>query len=250
MDYPNHVIKQGETNKSIVKAIQEELNKKGCGPVDVDGGYGAQTIKAVKLFQSTRTDLNGNPLEIDGKIGSITWAALFGQSTVTVISNTDNVLLKEVVKVAASQKNVMEKPLGSNSGPEVNKYLASVGLPPGLFWCMAFVHWCFENAAISLARNNPAVKTGGCIDHWNRTKGKRILSADAVNKTTLVKPGQIFIISHGGGAGHTGIVEKVEGGFIHTIEGNSNPSGSRNGIGVFSLQRKIGKINRGFIEYK
>lgn len=144
----------------------------------------------------------------------------------------------------------MEKPPGSNSGPEVDEYLGSVGLTPGLFWCMSFVDWCFDEAAQNLGRNNPAVKTGGCIDHWNRTKGKKIISENAFNKPSLVKPGQIFIISHGGGSGHTGIVESVNGGFINTIEGNSNPSGSSNGIGVFQLQRKIGKINRGFIEYK
>ncbi len=66
----------------------------------------------------------------------------------------------------------------------------------------------------------------------------------------MLKPRDIFIISHGNGAGHTGIVEKIDGGFIHTIEGNSNPQGSRNGIGVFRLQRKISKINKGFLQYK
>jgi hypothetical protein len=46
------------------------------------------------------------------------------------------------------------------------------------------------------------------------------------------------------------MIEKIEGGFIHTIEGNSNPTGSSNGIGVFRNMRKISKINRGFIEYR
>ena len=57
-------------------------------------------------------------------------------------------------------------------------------------------------------------------------------------------------MSYGGGTGHTGIVESVSGGFINTIEGNTNESGSRNGIGVFKRQRKINSINKGFIEYK
>ena len=88
------------------------------------------------------------------------------------------------------------------------------------------------------------------MTHWNKTTGKKIAVADAVNKPSLVKPGHIFILNTGGASGHTGLVEKVEGGFIHTIEGNSNPAGSSNGIGVFKLTRKINKINRGFIEYK
>ena len=85
--------------------------------------------------------------------------------------------------------------------------------------------------------------------HWNKSSGTKIKGAEAAANPSLVRPGQIFIIDHGRGMGHTGIIEKVEGGFIHTIEGNSNPTGSSNGIGVFQLMRKIVKINRGFIEY-
>lgn len=251
MDYPNRVIKKGEKNKTIVKELQKKLNEVGCGPIDVDGDFGPKTFSAVKLFQSSRRDQNGNPLEIDGKVGSITWSVLFGQVSVPISQEAANDFLKEALKVAVSQIGVMEKPLGSNMGPEVNKYLASVGLGPGQFWCMAFVYYCFDKAAEKLGRNNPLVKTGHCMTHWNSTKGKKILSSDAVNNPSLIKPGQIFIINTGGSSGHTGIVEKLDGGFLHTIEGNSNTSGSRNGIGVFRLtSRKITKINRGFIEYK
>jgi hypothetical protein len=176
---------------------------------------------------------------------------LFGQSTITITPATPNDFLKEALKIAVTQIGVMEKPLGSNRGPEVNQYLDSVGLGPGQFWCMAFVYYCFDKAADKLSRNNPLVKTGHCMTHWNSTKGKKILAANAVNNPSLVKPGQIFIINTGGSSGHTGIVEKLEGGFLHTIEGNSNTEGSRNGIGVFRLnRRKITKINRGFVEYK
>lgn len=75
------------------------------------------------------------------------------------------------------------------------------------------------------------------------------MAKDASNNPSLLKPGQIFIIDHGRDFGHTGIIEFVEGGFIRTIEGNSNPTGSSNGIGVFQLTRKIVKINKGFIQY-
>jgi hypothetical protein len=251
MNYPNRVIKKGEKNKTVVKALQQKLNEVGCGPIDVDGDFGPQTFKAVKQYQATRRDQNGNPLEIDGKVGSITWAVMFGEPTIIVTQEPANDFLKEALKVAVSQLGVMEKPLGSNRGPEVDKYLASVGLGPGQFWCMAFVYYCFNKAAEKLDRNNPLVKTGHCMTHWNSTNGKKIIASNAVNNPSLVKPGQIFIINTGGSSGHTGIVEKLEGGFLHTIEGNSNTSGSRNGIGVFRLvSRKITKINRGFIEYK
>lgn len=250
MNYPNRVIKTGETSKAIVKAIQTRLNEIGFGPLEVIGIFGPKTTNAVKLFQATHKDQNGNPLEIDGKLGSISWAVLFGQQTVPSIDENTNKLLAEALKIAATQVGVMEVPPGSNRGKKVEEYLASTGLDGGYYWCAAFVYWCFLKASENLGKATPVFKTAHCMTHWNKTTGKKIPGADAVNKPSLIKPGYIFIINTGGSSGHTGIVEKVEGGFIHTIEGNSNPEGSSNGIGVFRLSRKIAKINRGFIEYK
>ena len=87
------------------------------------------------------------------------------------------------------------------------------------------------------------------MTHWNTTSATKIPASEAINNTNLLKPGQIFIINTGGTNGHTGIIEHVEGGFIHTVEGNTNPEGSSNGIGVFRNTRKIAKINKGFLEY-
>ncbi len=250
MKYPNRIIQEGESNSAIVKAIQKRLMELNIGELEGTGVYGKKTVNAVKLFQATHQDQFGNPLEVDGKIGSLTWASLFGIENIVVTDTAPNSLLAEAVKVAMTQLGIMEDPPGSNRGPQVNAYLASVGLPPGLFWCAAFVYWSFDKAAQKIGKVNPLVKTGHVMSHWNKTTGKKITTQEAVNKPSLIKPGHIFILNTGGSSGHTGIVEKVEGGFIHTIEGNSNNSGSRNGIGVFRLQRKIAKINRGFIEYK
>ena len=79
----------------------------------------------------------------------------------------------------------------------------------------------------------------------------RIPAADALARPSLVAPGQIFVLSTGGGLGHVGLVESVDGGVLTTIEGNTNDGGSREGIGVFRRTgpngRKIASINRGFL---
>ena len=250
MNYPNRIIKTGEASKPIVKAVQVRLNELGFGPLEVIGIFGPKTTNAVRLFQATHRDQNGNPLEVDGKLGSVSWAALFEEAPIHTVEESSNKLLAEAVKVALSQVGVMEDPPGSNRGQKVEEYLASTGLGGGNFWCAAFIYWCFKEASENIGKPNPLFKTAHCMTHWNKTTGKKIAVADAVNKPSLVKPGRIFILNTGGASGHTGLVEKVEGGFIHTIEGNSNPAGSSNGIGVFKLTRKINKINRGFIEYK
>ena len=250
MKYPNRLIKEGESNVSIVKTIQKRLMELNIGDLTGTGEFDSKTKTAVKIFQATHRDQLGNPLEIDGQVGSLTWAVLFGTGNIVVSEDAPNNLLREVLNLAETQIGVMEIPPGSNKGPQVNQYLASVDLPPGNFWCAAFIYWCFDKVCPKLGRNNPVYKTGHVMTHWNKTAGKKIIAIDAVNKPSLIKPGAIFILNTGGSSGHTGLIEKVEGGFIHTIEGNSNDGGSRNGIGVFRLQRKIAKINRGFIEYK
>lgn len=250
MNYPNRVIALGEKDTAIVRAIQTRLIALGDTALKMDGIFGQKTKSAVKLFQSLHRDKFGAPLVADGKVGALTWEALFGPNTVPQSDTPESTCLKEVIKVALSQVGVMEDPVGSNTGRMVNQYLASTGTPPGNYWCAAFVYWCFREASSHVGQTNPLVKTAGCLDHWNRTTGKKILAADALNKPSLIQSGSIFIVDHGGGRGHTGIVQKVEGGFLTTIEGNSNPDGSNNGIGVFHLSnRKINSVNKGFIFY-
>jgi len=252
MQYPNRLIKKGETDKVLVMAIQKQINARGCGPIDEDGDFGNNTVRAVKLFQTRNSDANGNPLEADGMIGAITWATLFGISSVPITNTSAPGLLTKAIQVAVSQIGVTEKPPFSNRGPEVDEYLRRAGLNPvgqHYSWCMAFVYWCFDEAAKSLNRKNPLIKTAGCMNHWNGVKCPKIKMADAVNNPGLVKPGQIFIIDHGHGSGHTGIVESVNGGLINTIEGNTNNDGSANGYGVLRLTRKINKITKGFLDY-
>ena len=62
--------------------------------------------------------------------------------------------------------------------------------------------------------------------------------------------GDIMIMDHGKGLGHTGIVEKVDKNFIYTIEGNTNDTGSREGIEVDRKRRPIvNKMIKGYLRY-
>ena len=252
MQYPNRLIKTGEPDKDLVKEIQKQLNTRGCGPLVENGNFDAKTVSSVKLFQTRNTDSKGNPLEADGKIGAITWATLFGSEQVPVATVSSAGILRKVLEVAASQIGVIEQPPLSNRGPQVDQYLRTVGLDPEgqhYSWCMAFVYWCFNEAAKSLGTKNPMLKLAGCLNQWTSAKCPKIDMDDAVNDPSLVKPGFIFIIDHGHGNGHTGLVESVNGGMITTLEGNTNNDGSANGYGVLRLTRKIAKITKGFLDY-
>src|SRR6266536_1046931 len=155
--FPGHVIALDSQDEPDVLAIQHRLNELGVN-VDVNGEFDRATAEAVKLFQARSTDLDGTPLEVDGIVGPLTWAALFGPESVSGLIRPSSPL--------------------------------------------------------------------------------------------LVKPGHIFVIRTSAIHGHSGFIERVNGGKLVTIEGNTNEGGGREGIGVFRrTARKIVSINKGFIDY-
>jgi hypothetical protein len=155
------------------------------------------------------------------------------------------------LQIAISQLGQKENPLKPNSGVMVDVYLASVGLKPPNSWCQAFMYWCFEQAAEQLHVPNPMIKTAGVLDCWNRTVvTQKIDKTHCVAHPDTILPGYQFILKTGAISGHTGIVERVEGHILYTIEGNSNNSGSSNGNEVVRHTRDMTKdVFKGIIMY-
>ena len=261
MEYPKRTIKAGERDAGIVKALKAQLNE--ALALDANSelrldpdepSFGPRMKQLVKLFQTRNVDAEGRPLKQDGEVGALTWAALFGTDTVPASDAASDALLAGMLDVAAAEeaKQVRENPKNSNRGPEVDIYMKRACAPVGYAWCCAFVYWCFDEAAKSAGRQNPMVRTAGCLDHWNRAArngAQRIKTQDAVANPDLIRPGMVFVMDHGRGLGHTGLIEKVAGGLITTIEGNTDASKTREGGGVYRLTRKIGEVNKGFIDY-
>lgn len=259
MRYPGRVIKQGETDARIVKALKKQLNRRlalgqePVGKLDPEHPlFGPETKRAVKLFQARHVDGEGRPLRQDGEVGSLSWEALFLDAPAPRIETVDDPWLARSLAVAAAEVGTLEEPRNSNRGARVETYLRSVGLRGGYAWCCAFTYFCADEAARQLGRTHPMVRTAGCMDHWRRAPAagaRRIAARDAVADPGLLRPGLIFIMDHGGGLGHTGLVEAVAGGLLHTIEGNTDASRSREGGGVYRLTRKVGEISAGYLDY-
>jgi predicted chitinase len=275
-DYPGKPVKRGQ--RDVVGAIQQRLNALQCGPIAVDGDFGAKTEAAVKLLQARSADENGNSLSVDGVVGPRTWWVLFRAGIEPDAADDANApiaplpvapapvlppprppapgdgLAKAALDVAGTQLRVREQPLGSNRGPEVDEYLRAVGLNPAAAsypWCVAFVYWCFEEAAQATNRRNPLPVTAGVHDLWHRTPADQKLTAQAaLAAPEQVKPGMVFFLDTGGGKGHAGLVVSVKNGMLETIEGNTNDGGSREGIGVFRrTSRTLKGVNLGFARY-
>lgn len=260
MSYPGSPVRQGSAVSEVVKAIQARLaelripESSGGKALVADGIFGPNTEDAVKLFQAQAVDAKGRPLEVDGVVGPMTWAALFSEDMAVVKAESGSLLAK-VIQIAKSQVGVMEHPIGTNRGPQVDQYVRSTGHDSagGHAWCVCFLYWCFVEAAAALTASNPMPKTAGVLDLWRRAGDKGLLRIGrpaAVANPELVRPGMIFIIDSGGGYGHAGLVSSVQGVTLTTIEGNTtDKTGSREGVGVFERKvRTISSINTGFID--
>ncbi|HUR65479.1 MAG TPA: CHAP domain-containing protein [Chitinophagaceae bacterium] len=146
-------------------------------------------------------------------------------------------LREKALEIAKGEIGNQEIPLNSNDGPHVKKYLTSVNLKPPQFWCMAFVIWCFSQAAVQLGTSLTILRTGHVMTFYRWVFKNH---PEWIVRGTPM-PGDIGIMEFANDHGHTFIVEAGNGSAADTIEGNSNDEGSRNG---YKVAHRTGKIAR------
>lgn len=142
-----------------------------------------------------------------------------------------------VIKIARAEVGYKEKETASqldsataNAGDEnFTKYARDLdkvtdfynGRKQGCSWCDIFVDWCFYKAyGLSKARKllcQPTKSLGaGCKYSMQYYRSKKQFY------TTPEVGDQIFFSGSGGGASHTGLVYKVTGSYVYTVEGNTS----------------------------
>jgi hypothetical protein len=127
----------------------------------------------------------------------------------------------KVIAIAQSQIGVREA-TGRNDGVQIEKYLAYTGNTKGEAWCAAFVSWVFGQAGFAQPRTawSPALLP----------KAKQLAVAQPAAVLGIYFPEK-------GRIAHVGIVERVKGNWVYSIEGNTNVLGSREGDGVYRKLR-------------
>lgn len=158
-------------------------------------------------------------------------------------------LSSELVHIAKSEVGVEEID-GTNCSPRVNEYKAATNLNPKQPWpwCAAFVCWCVREAAksagVEFTKTFRRPVTAGALDleRWSREQDRATWTKAPPNGD--IQPGDLVTFKFKAG-GHVGIAisEPDENGFFHTVEGNTDSAGSREGGGVFKKLRKSSAIH-------
>lgn len=130
-----------------------------------------------------------------------------------------------VINVAKQELGYLEKKsnkdLNSKTGNagrnNYTKYGEWIGINPAL-WCAIFVCWCFAEAFGSIAKE---MLCGG-YSAACETMRSRFIKAGRYDKNPKVGDCIFFSGTRHAGANHIGIVWKVDGSRIYTIEGNTS----------------------------
>lgn len=129
---------------------------------------------------------------------------------------------------------------GQNRGP-VEKYIRWLGLPPGSPYCLAFALWCYNEAAKTAGLAMPLPRIAAVVRFWQ--------AAPPWMRSAEPLLGAIFCHRDAANPahGHAGIVVGIGDTEIKTIEGNTNPAGSREGDGIYERTRPRSYVNLGYV---
>lgn len=134
-----------------------------------------------------------------------------------------------VLRAAKLFTFVREEPKGSNAGQAVEAFQKHTGNSKGEAWCCSFVMTVLDGMV-----EHPLTRTGSCANLGAGAKEHGLLHGEPVK-------GAIFLLWFPslGRFAHTGfLLGKNDDGSWNTIEGNSNPDGSREGYGVFVREKE------------
>lgn len=214
----------------MVRVVQEWLGLNGFNVV-IDGQYGPATVAAVREFQ-TKAGLRAT-----GTVDPKTYARLVApmQAALKPIKPAADAKLGDVV-VAYAKQHLAQHPReigGQNRGPWVRLYVkGSEG--PDFPWCAGFATFVLKQACDAVGCKMPVGTTVSCdVLATTAQHAGCFAHGAATTDRAKVKPGALFLNRRiAGDWVHTGIVISTEGDVFHTIEGNTNDAGDREGYEV------------------
>lgn len=234
------VLKMGSKG-AAVKELQMLLNAKPSTKpkLIVDGDFGRKTKIMIEAFQRKAQ------LGVDGVVGKITWAALQKGHEVQELYKYPPGVQEMLADIAIPYIGATEA-AGNRMGDDprmqeifkADKY-APNGQTDGYPWCCAFVSMCVQKLISASPFYDHVRKPYTPSVHnfrttWAVQQNCKIFVPNDAKYSPHKGDVVVFTFSH------IGIVEKVNrDGIIHTIEGNTNAAGSREGTVVRRKARAL-----------
>ena len=226
------------------RLAQEWLSLHGFH-VTIDGQFGPASAAATRAFQQKKRR------PVTGVVDRATFEALVAPMTAALapLSPPANATLGRMV-VAYARQHLAQHPReigGQNMGPWVRLYMDG-NQGPAWPWCAGFASFVMKQASATVSRPLP-IKTSYSCDLLAAyaTGAGCFCEGDArLVPTKAVKPGALFLNRRvAGDWEHVGIVVSAEPDVFHSIEGNTNDAGDREGYEV--CQRVRGYKNKDFV---
>ena len=147
--------------------------------------------------------------------------------------------VERVLTVAAAEIGYLEKATnaqlddktanpGRNNFTKYARDLDRLGMyntpKNGYAWCDIFVDWCFVQA---FGLKMTLQMTGQVLKGYGAGCGESVRYYKGIGRfyQSAPQPGDQIFFTGGGGMAHTGLVERVSGGRVYTIEGNTSRAG-------------------------
>jgi hypothetical protein len=236
----NKQYSKGNKGKKV-KLIQEWLCLHKLH-LAIDGDFGPATDYAVKAFQKQKG------LTQDGIVEENTFALLTKPMTDALAPIAGQGKKPGSMVVAYAKQHLRQHPLeigGQNKGPWVRLYMEG-NEGPSWPWCAGFACFILKQAFKTLELPLPVQCSFSCDSLAASAKEKNLFLDGSAATKNQITPGSIFLNRRTSTDWvHTGIVLKAEDNYFHTIEGNTNDEGSREGYEV--CQRIRGYKDKDFI---
>ncbi len=224
-----------------VRKIQEWLSLHDIQVV-IDGDFGPATEAAVKAFQEAAG------IRRDGIVGPSTWQHLV-RPMLNALQPIEDIDALGDLLVAYARQHLAEHPRevgGQNCGPWVRLYMSGHDGTQWA-WCAGFVSYLLRQACDTLSISPPLQGSFSCdsLAAQARAAGLFVSESQAKDRSN-VPPGSLFLNRRTSTDWtHTGLVITADDEVFHSIEGNTNDEGSREGYEV--CQRTRGYSRKDFI---
>ena len=209
-----------ETSNSVLTQLQKALKAVGFGFDEFR--------KAQALYWLALSPYAGETDFIDKLVGCFvpeqTNEELVANVNTTFGTDIDPEEFEKILATTASDMvAIAQSQIGQTGG---QPYWSWYGFGSRVEWCAIFVSWCANQCGYLDAGILPKFASCGVGVKWFQNRGQWLPGS------ATPEPGMVIFFQWYGSdsliADHVGIVEKVEGGRVYTIEGNSNDQVRRN----------------------